>query len=74
MTKNEVFAHVSRAIAKGNGTWAIGDAGTGKFMLAVGAPSAVRIQGGGMVVTIGMDPVELRKLRDACDEALGPAS
>jgi len=72
MTKNEVFVHISRAIAKGNGTWAVGDAESGK-MLAVGAPSAVRIQGGGMVVTIGMTAVELLKLRDACDEALGSA-
>jgi hypothetical protein len=73
MTKNEVFAHIARAIAKDKGTWAIGDLGGGKFMLALGAPSAVRIQGG-MVLTISVDLEEIRKIREACDEALAGTS
>lgn len=69
LTRNEIFAHVARAIARGRASWALGDVGSGRVALALGAPECVRLKGG-MVVTIALDVEELRKLRDACDEAL----
>jgi hypothetical protein len=64
----EVLDHVVAAIQRKKASWSL-SVEHGRPVLAVGAPSAVKVTGGHIVV-IGLNREELIRLQEAVTEAL----
>jgi len=66
------FKKILEALSRGKGSWSL-ESLDGKLSFAVGAPNAVKVQDG-CIVVIGITHEELIRLRDAANELLGKAN
>lgn len=65
------FQNILDSISRRKGSWYLGLM-EGKVTLAVGAPNAVKVQGGTISV-VGLSHDEIVKLRDTANDLLGVA-
>ena len=69
MNLSEQLKQITEAITRGKGQFALGPDEHGRCMLAVGAPSTVKVHGGRLIM-IGLSREQCTELRDLCDQLL----